>query len=342
MRRKYDSPSYTLQTFIPATTKDAYLAIRALNIELARIPDVVSNHTIGALRYQFWRDNLNRSFTHTPPGEPVSILLHHALTQLKDRHPNIPVSSLKSWLTKIIAAREQYSDNRAYPSMEALESYAEATYSTLLYLTLGFLPLHSLSVDHIASHIGKAAGISAVLRGMPLIAFPPPPNHHSNSGTMGGSLGGDSGGRHGAVILPVDIMAQHNCRQEDVARKGAAAPGLKDVIFDVATRANDHLITARVMLGNLREGKEAGHDFEHAGEEGHEYENVASGKGAEAGTQINHDIERGFGVLMPAVSTRLFLERLEKADFDVFDSSVRGRSLKLPWSAYWAFKQKQI
>lgn len=137
-------------------------------------------------------------------------------------------------------------------------------------------------------------------------------------------------------------MAQHNCSQEDVLRFGSKAAGLKDVIFDVATRANDHLITARIMLGNLREGKEAGHEFEHEGEEGHDYESVASGKDDEARTQVKDEIERGFGVLTPAVSTRLFLERLEKADFDVFESSVRGRSLKLPWSAYWAFKQKQI
>ncbi len=241
---------------------------------------------------------------------------------------------------KIIAAREQYMDNRAYPTLEALEQYAEATYSTLLYLTLGFLPLHSVSVDHLASHIGKAAGIAAVLRGMPLIAFPPPPNHHSNSGTLGGALGGDSGGKHGTVILPLDVMAQHNCRQEDVLRSGANAPGIKDVVFDVATRANDHLITARVMLGNLQAGKDEGHAFEHEGEEGHDYNSNA--KGDVGGESKLDEIERGFGVLMPVVGTRLFLERLEKCDFDVFQSSVRGRSLKLPWSAYWAFRNKQI
>lgn len=336
--RKFDSPSYTLQTFIPESTRDAYLAIRALNIELSRIPDLVSNLTVGSLRFQFWRDNLNRTFAHTPPKEPVAILLHHALQSLKDRHPDAPIASLKSWLLKIIAAREQYMDNRAYPDMAALEVYAEATYSTLLYLTLGFLPLHSLQVDHLASHIGKSLGICAVLRGMPLIAFPPPPNHHSNSGTLGGALGGDSGGKHGAVTLPLDVMAECGCKQEDVLRLGAEAPGLKDVVFQVATRANDHLITARTMLGNLQDGKGAGHEFEHEGEEGHSY--TADRGDVDGG--VKEEIERGFGVLMPAVSARMFLEKLERADFDVFSPSVRGRSLKLPWSAYWAFRKKMI
>merc|ERR1712093_386057 len=33
--QKFDSPSYTLQTFVPPSARDAYLSIRALNIELS-------------------------------------------------------------------------------------------------------------------------------------------------------------------------------------------------------------------------------------------------------------------------------------------------------------------
>jgi NADH dehydrogenase [ubiquinone] 1 alpha subcomplex assembly factor 6 len=242
---------------------------------------------------------------------------------------------------KVINAREQYMDNRPYPTMEALENYAEATYSTLLYLTLGFLPLHSMSVDHLASHIGKAAGIAAVLRGMPLIAFPPPPNHHSNSAALGGSLGGESSARQGAVLLPLDVMANTNTRQEDVLRQGANAPGLKDAVFQVATRANDHLITARNMLQRLQEGKDMGHAFEHEGEEGHDYSTQARDLNGSQSTE-SEELARGFGVLMPAVSTRLWLEKLEKADFDIFRGEVRKRSLGLPWSAYWAYKKTRI
>lgn len=290
----------------------------------------MSNPTVGALRMQFWRDNLTRTFGGAPPKEPVAILLHHALVALRERHPHAPTASLKSWFLKIVDARAQYADDRAYATLDALEKYAEATYSTLLYVTLGFLPLHSVAVDHLASHVGKAAGIAAVLRGMPLIAFPPPANHHSNRG-------GEGAGRQGAVVLPLDVMAEAGARQEDVLRMGAAAPGLRDAVFAVATRANDHLITARSMLANLRQGKDAGHAFEHEGEEGHEY-----GGGAAQESDAAADLARGFGVLMPAVSTRLWLERLERVDFDVFRPEVRARSLGLPWSAYWAYKRGQI
>jgi NADH dehydrogenase [ubiquinone] 1 alpha subcomplex assembly factor 6 len=286
---------------------------------------------------QFWRDNLTRTFADTPPKEPVAILLHNALASLKNRHPSISTNVMKGWFMKVINTREQYMDNRPYTNMDALEMYAENTYSTLMYLTLAALPLNSMATDHVASHIGKAAGIAAVLRGLPLIAFPPPPNHHSNNTAFGGSLSGNAGGRQGAVVLPLDVMAEAGVKEEEVFRQGAAAPGLKDAIFTIATRANDHLITAREMLKNLQQGKDAGHDFEHEGEEGHQYAEESSTNRLQV-----DDIERGFGVLMPAVPTRLWLENLEKYDFDIFRPELRGRDWRLPWKSYWAYSRRSL
>ena len=247
----------------------------------------------------------------------------------------------KSWFMRIISAREQYINNAPYPTLEALEKYAENTYSTLLYLTLQTLPIGSVTADHIASHIGKAAGITAVLRGLPLVAFPPPPNHHSNSSPLGGTL--DSQRRNqGAVTLPLDVMARAGVRDEDVLRKGAEAPGLRDAVFEVATRASDHLITARQMLQNVYTGEEVGHAFEHEGEEGHEY-----GTGGEMGKGMGKvaqqkEVERAFGVFMPAVATGLWLDRLEKLDFDIFQEDLRRREWKLPWRAYFAYRRKMF
>jgi len=286
---------------------------------------------------QFWRDNLNRTFANTPPKEPVAILLHHALSALQAQNPGITTNVMKGWFMKVINAREQYMDNRPYTNLDALETYAEHTYSTFMYLTLAALPLNSMAADHVASHIGKATGIAAVLRGLPLIAFPPAPNHHSNNAAFGGSLGGNVGGRQGAVVLPLDVMIEAGVKEEDVFRLGAEAPGLRDAIFVVATRANDHLITAREMLKNLQQGNDAGHDFEHEGEEGHHY----SGSSSKGRSQAE-DIERGFGVLMPAISTRLWLEKLEKLDFDVFRPELRAREWRLPWKAYLSHSRRRI
>jgi NADH dehydrogenase [ubiquinone] 1 alpha subcomplex assembly factor 6 len=111
-----------------------------------------------------------------------------------------------------------------------LEAYAEGTYSNLHYLLFQAHHLQSVTLDHIASHIGKASGIAAVLRGTPLLA-----TAQTNQAS---------------VVLPLDVCAEFNLRQEDVMRQGGNAPGLRDAVFKVATLANDHMITARKMLGD--------------------------------------------------------------------------------------------
>ena len=238
---------------------------------------------------------------------------------------------------RIIDAREKYLKNAPYPDLAALESYAENTYSTLLYLTLQALPLHSLALDHLASHIGKANGIVAVLRGLPLLAFPPPPNHHSNSLGLGPGVEAQrSGSGQGAVTLPLDIMAEVGLREEDVIRNGAEAEGLRDAVFKVATRASDHLITARSMLHQLQRGEEVDHAFEG------EIEDERQDYGKEGEEEGKGEVGKGFGVLMPAVSTDLWLKRLEKVDFDIFREDLRRREWKLPWRAYWAYTRKKF
>ncbi|MCJ1308992.1 hypothetical protein MMC25_002647 [Agyrium rufum] len=273
-------------------------------------------------------------------------------------------------------------------------------------------PFPSLTADHLASHVGKACGIVNILRGVPLLAFPPPPNHHSNNpsgasplGRGGAGLGGvqDSlGGRKtpGFVNLPLDVMADANLREEDVLRQGASAPGLKDAVFRVATRASDHLITTRTMLGNLRKGEDVGHDFEYEGVEGYadyghdaEYAGLSreesgrskgrrfdsdayrqevlggemdatfnnfgddassisstpaqtgrkvAGRGVSKEQKQLQEVETLFPFLLPGVAAQLWLERLEKVDFDVFDPSLRRSDWKLPWRYWRANSKKKI
>lgn len=137
-------------------------------------------------------------------------------------------------------------------------------------------------------------------------------------------------------------MAETGLKEEDVFRHGAEAPGLRDAVFTVATRASDHLITARQMLTNLRAGQDVGHDFEHEGEEGHEYNtgDSSNNSGVSTSNAQLEEVERAFGVLMPAVSTSLWLDRLQAADFDIFKPELRTFDWRLPWKAYWANKHR--
>lgn len=327
IRRKYDRPSYTLSTFIPRHAQSFYLALRALNVSLSMIPDTTSSYTIGLMRLQYWRDAITKTLSGTAPKEPIAVLLGSAIEDLENR-TQAKAQISKGWFMRMISSRERTLTNDPYPDLAAMESYAENTYSTLLYLTLAALPMTSVTADHVASHIGKAAGIAAVLRGLPLVAFPQPASRSTSNANMP-----TGGAKQGAVMLPLDIMAQSGVKEEEVFRQGAEANGLRDAVFTVATRASDHLITAQQMLANLRAGQDVGHEFEHQGEEGHEYAGLRNEAPLE-------EVNRAFGVYMPAVGTRLWLDRLQSFDFDIFRPELLRSDWKLPWKAYWAFRRK--
>ncbi|KAI0405652.1 squalene/phytoene synthase [Xylaria palmicola] len=325
--RQSDYDSFLIRNFIPASRRDAYDAFRALNLELVRLPEVVSNPTIGQMRVQFWRDAINNTFAGRPPKEPIMILLHKVLSRLAEASPESSPSSIRFWLLRMVSTRAKHMDNRPFPTLSALEEYAENTYSTLMYSTLAALSVQSMHVDHLASHIGKACGLAAVCRGIPVLASPSPSVKSPDGANVAAS-------RNPVLLLPLDVMAEAGLREEDVYRHGPEAAGFKDAVFNVATRANDHLITAREMLKNIRAGEHPGHEYEHQNEEHHEY--PESGPGQES---IDPLIRKGFGVLMEAIRAKDYLVRLEAQDFNPF--IVRG-SWKLPWGLWRAYKTQQI
>ena len=255
-----------------------------------------------------------------------------------------------------MSVREKYGDgSRPYVDLDALERYAEETYSTLLYLTLQSLPVASTSVDHIASHIGKATGIAAVLRGLPLLAFPPPPNHHSNNPTNlpEGSSGAAAamalgiqqrGSRQGSVPLPLDVMAQAGVKEEDVLRLGSDAPGLRDAVFAVATRANDQLLTARQMLDNAMGRVEGESEIEGEFNGTNRNEKKPDNSNNDDNDRQSRDVVTAFGVFMPFVATNLWLQKLQRLDFDVFRPELRRTAAdwRLPWMAFWAFRRRRL
>ncbi|KAI1758693.1 Squalene/phytoene synthase [Hypoxylon sp. FL1150] len=324
--RQSDYNAFLIRNLLPTSRRDAYDALRAFNLELVRLPELVSNPTIGQLRMQFWRDAVNNTFAGKPPKEPIMTLLYKVIQELSEAGET--PGAVKFWLLRLINTREKYMDNRPFASLASLEEYAENTYSTLMYSNLAALPMQSMHMDHLASHVGKACGIVAVLRGIPLLATRSRPvTSPSGSSVV-------SGGRNPVLLLPLDVMAETGLKEEDVYRQGPNANGFQDAVFKVATRANDHLITAREMLKNLRAGQSPGHEYEHHGEEQHEYPLTNPGDDETKG-----DLRRGFNVLLEGIPADDYLTRLEAQNFDPF--TVKS-SWKLPWRLWRAVKSQQI
>ena len=60
-----------------------------------------------------------------------------------------------------------YLNEIPFPNVASLETYAENTVSSLLYLSLESAGIREVSFDHIASHVGKAIGIVTLIRSIP-------------------------------------------------------------------------------------------------------------------------------------------------------------------------------
>lgn len=290
----------------------------------------MSNPTIGTIRLKFWQDSLDATFAGRPPREPICILLHKSLRDLETRTGSPAAGkSVRFWVNRLLRTRGKSMEGRPFVSLAALEEHAENTYSTMMYASLGAMPLKSVHVDHLASHIGKACGIVAVLRGVPVLAAPSPPVKTPSGAPA------PSPTREPSLLLPLDVLAEKGVKEEEVFRQGPAAPGLSDAVFEIATRANDHLITAREMLKRLKEGQDAGHEFEHQGEGEHVYEEGDAGQ-----ENAVADIKRGFSLLVESVPAQHYLTCLEKADFDPF--AVRTGGWKLPWNIWQALSKERI
>jgi len=135
-----------------------------------------------------------------------------------------------------VDARDEELYAPAHLNLTTLTAHAESTSSTFLYTLLSLLSLPSPSLAHAASHLGAAQTFATLLRALPFHAA------------------------RGRMVIPAEITAQRGVRMEEVFRavgeggldkgkgteKGSGwKKNLEDAVFEFATVANDHLITAR-------------------------------------------------------------------------------------------------
>ncbi|KDQ62289.1 hypothetical protein JAAARDRAFT_122532 [Jaapia argillacea MUCL 33604] len=266
--RKNDYESFLLSPFYPKELQGGYFALKAFYVELATVQEAVSNDMIGKMRMQFWKDAVKGITDGRPPRHPIALALFEASQRV-----NLPAYHLK----RIIDAREHELHAPSHLTVDSAISHAEATTSTLLYLLLALRSLHSSSTySHAASHLGVAQSIATLLRALPF---------HASKGRM---------------VIPAAITAKHGVNQEDVFRTGPGTKGMDDAVFEFATVANDHLMTARDMF-------------------------------KETGGQVSQE---AFPIFLAGVPVQSYLTRLEGVDFNAFHPSLQLRDWKMPWKVW--------
>lgn len=69
---EHNRDRFLLSLFIPASHREVFFGIYALNIELTNIRDLVTEEMIGHIRYAWWREAVEELYTGVKPrGQPV-------------------------------------------------------------------------------------------------------------------------------------------------------------------------------------------------------------------------------------------------------------------------------
>ncbi|GAB6030433.1 NADH dehydrogenase (ubiquinone) complex I, assembly factor 6 [Chamberlinius hualienensis] len=215
--RKYDHENYLSILLLPKSLRRAAFAIRAFNIEISQIKDMVSTHAIGEMRIQFWKNALERIYKDQPPEQPVALELARVVSSLE---------LSKHWFKRLIDCRSARLIDQPFNSLQELESYSENSVSSIYYLLLEVLGVKNIHADHAASHIGKAQGVTNFIRAIP---------YHL---------------KNGKVLIPNDIMIKHNLSHEQILR-GSGGQLLENMVFDIASVAHQHVKMARSLKKNV-------------------------------------------------------------------------------------------
>jgi len=137
----------------------------------------------------------------------------------------------KRYFDRLIAARRI--QNLNFISTKQMENYAEETVSSVHYLLLEVLNCRNVNADHAASHLGKAQGITNILRSVYV-----------------------QRSRSQFLPIPQEILMKHGVSQERFIRSKPKDKGVEDVVFEVATLAHQHLEKSLALMSQVpRESK---------------------------------------------------------------------------------------
>ncbi|XP_051119052.1 uncharacterized protein LOC127243202 [Andrographis paniculata] len=224
--RSYDYHHYLCLLELPLNMRKSAFALRAFNVETARAMDVASDPKIGLMRLLWWQEAIDKIYSNKLVDHPVARALAHVMSEHK-------VS--RSWLKRSVEARindAQREITDVPETIDELERYAEDTTSTILYSTLESGGIKSTAADHAASHIGKASGLSLLLKSIP---------YHANRNRNFSYIPADVAEKHGLLVKQGGVSEVRVDSRE----------GLCDAVFEMASVANAHLRKARDLAGTV-------------------------------------------------------------------------------------------
>lgn len=209
-------------------TYAATMALRAFNIETARIMDTTTNPHMGAIRIQWWRDAIESLYR----GEQGVDLLSQPVVRVlwvMLRRFHLP----KEYFLDCIDAREEDLSSTPPERVDDIVAYAERTQGALLNLALHTIALLDSDFDaaqRAACHVGRFVGLATLIRATPLLA------------------------QRSLTYVPQDVIAANGMSTSEFVlalQRGEPTPQAQDVVQALCVRANEELNSARELQSSL-------------------------------------------------------------------------------------------
>ncbi len=214
--RSGDQDRYWATLLAPNAVRDDLFALYAFHLELARIPQQVSEPQLGEIRLQWWREALAAALTSGEAEHPLVGDLARAA------HAHSLPSRL---LEAMIDARSFDLRREPMPNFTALLDYLGATAGSVFELGAQILGSDG-EANGAATQAGIAYGLVGLMRALPYHAA------------------------RGQVFLPGDVLAKHGLHPEAILR-GATNDDARAVIRDLGARASAAMAAYRLEAVKL-------------------------------------------------------------------------------------------
>ncbi len=203
--------------FAPREARVDLFALYALNVELSRVAELVSEPGLGAIRLQWWRDAIERAASGEAIGHPVADAFGETL-----RHRKLS----RNRVSALIDARNFDVETKIMPDMATLDTYLGHTAGTVFALAAEILGARGESVEQAARSAGKAYGLTGLMRALPVHAA------------------------RGLIFLPEDALLRCGTSPGEVLA-GKMSQGLHDLLAELRVKAREALRDARSRIAAL-------------------------------------------------------------------------------------------
>jgi phytoene synthase len=213
--RRHDRDRFLTTLFAPAECRDHLWTLFAVNAEIARIRDGVSEPMLGHVKVQWWRDVIAvvAEKRGAPTGHPIAQGLERVMGSRR---------LTGAWLEEILAARDWELDDGAFPTLAALEEHGERTAVRLAWLGLETLGVTDAVSRDAVRHAAIAYALCGSLRTVPFHAA------------------------RNRLLLPRDLLDRAGITLGGI-QAGRDMDALAAVTAEVAVRARVHLDLARSL-----------------------------------------------------------------------------------------------